>query len=163
MGRDLYRYTTATRLYEYLFLQGTVGRPGQVSKAGAFSTAASKDPCSYEGQVQYLEACNMSFRRTPLLEIGGFDDHAFRGVGEFSEPDACLRLTALVGGKLLFTQQAALLHCPSTDGAYNLRLDTATRLSNYMEFSARWVLPSLQHSAYKLFLRSYYRWKQQAH
>jgi GT2 family glycosyltransferase len=94
--------------------------PGRLSAWGQWSLKATSKRCRYEGEVEYLEACNMSFEREAFWSVNGFDEH-YRGIGDWSEPDLCFRLRAK-GHKLWFSRDAVVEHRPSQSGAYKKRL-----------------------------------------
>jgi GT2 family glycosyltransferase len=148
-NRDCFRLPT------WLF-SGKV--PGTISPWGQWSLEATKETCKYEGEVDYLEACNMAFEKKAFWEVDGFDER-FRGIGDWSEPDLCFRIRAL-GKKLWFARDAILEHRPSQSGAYNTRLVKCNRMENYELFSSRWIKPTLRHSLYKMILRTYFNLKE---
>lgn len=157
-SRDLFRYRFLKRLHDYAFVD--TAQPGIISSAGTFNTIAAEETCAYEGRVDYLEACNMSFKTEAIKAIGGFDE-AYRGIGDWSEPDACYRLRLRYGNNCLwFSAAARLEHHPSQGGAYLFRnQDAKQRLDNYRLFASRWVASTLHHRLYRSFLYSYYAWK----
>ena len=157
LQRDIFRFRWAKAIYDYLFLGRQAHLPGLITRAGTWTTGASEEACSYEGEVDYLEACNMAVRREAFLKIGGFDEQ-FRGIGDWSEPDAAYRLKSW--GKLWFSKDAKLYHNPSKSGAFLKRKQTGARLENYFLFAARWVKPHPRHTLFKWFLISYYRLKE---
>jgi GT2 family glycosyltransferase len=59
-------------------------------------------------EVQHLLGCNMSFRRAPILRLGGFDNF-FRLYNFREETDLCLRI-GLLGFRLVFDPEASLYH-----------------------------------------------------
>lgn len=129
--------------------------PGHITKAGAWTMGAAERSCVYDGEVQFLEACNMHFRRDAFWKAGGFDTR-YRGIGDWSEPDLAFRLRA-AGHRLWFSRDAKLEHRPSRTGAYTKRRgDSRNRMANYELFASRWVKPCLQHTVYKQFLKTYY-------
>lgn len=152
--RDLFKYSIAKVFYDKFFCEGKEKLPGTITRSGAWTTGASEET-TYEGEVDFLEACNMSFRRDAFFDCGGFDEE-YGGVGDWSEPDLSFRLREK-GGKLWFSQGIRLEHRPSKSGAYGKRKGQAKiRYSNYELFSKRWVKPCWRHSLYKLFMRTYY-------
>jgi len=157
-NRDIFRFKLIKKIYDWVFLDGIENLPGHITRAGTWTTGACNEDCSYEGYVQYLEACNMSFTREAFEKTGGFDE-SFKGVGDWSEPDLAFRVTK-AGYRLWFSRKAALRHNPSRSGAFRKRIgDSKNRLSNYVLFSDRHVSPSWRNSLYKAFLRSYYEVK----
>lgn len=152
-NRAVFRHKRLYNLYCKLFLDGGgINRPGHLSSAGA--VPYSTDSSSYEGPVEFLEACNMTFRTDMLRIIGGFNE-SYRDLGEWSEPDACHRISA-GGGLLWYSPKVALEHHPCEGGATLRRKQTGTRLANYLLYSRRWVKPCWRHTLYKLFLHLYY-------
>ena len=155
VNRDLFRYKLIKRAYDLLFLDGREYLPGHFTKAGAWTTGASEENCSYEGEVEFLEACNMAYRRDIFSSLGGFDN-SYRGIGDWSEPDLSFRIRR-AGYRLWFNRNAWLEHRPSRSGAFKKRSgDSRNRMANYELFSSRWIKPCWQHSLYKQFMRAYY-------
>lgn len=157
-NRDLFRFPWLKSLYDFVFLEGRAHLPGHFTRWGAWTTGAHKDHCAYDGEVEFLEACNMAFRRDVFEEMGGFDE-SYKGVGDWSEPDLAFRIRK-AGYKLWFSRDAKLEHRPSKSGAFKKRSkDSPNRLANYELFSDRWITPCWQHTVYKSFLRKYYALK----
>lgn len=156
-SRDLFRFKVAKSFYDWFFCEGKEALPGHICRSGAWTTGASLEACSYEGEVDFLEACNQSYRKVALQAVGGFDEH-YRGVGDWSEPDLCYRLKEH-RFKLHFTQGAKLYHLPSQTGAYSKRLHDNTRYQNYRRFASRWVRPNWKHGVYLKFLEGYFLMK----
>ena len=154
-SRDLFHYRFFKKLYDLIFLGERRDIPGTITASGAWTTAAADETCVYDGQVDYLEACNMAFRKDAFWEVGGFDE-IYKGVGDWSEPDIAFKIRGK-GYKLLFNHKAKLYHEPSQDGAFGRRAkESKIRLDNYLTFSQRWIRPCWRHELFKLFIRSYY-------
>lgn len=128
--------------------------PGRISKFGMWSLAATNENCTYEGEVNYLEACNMAFEKDAFWSVNGFDE-SYKGIGDWSEPDLCFRL-GKNGYRMWFSRNAVVEHCPSKSGAYKKRLIKCNRMENYEQFSKRWIKPCWQHSLFKMILRGYF-------
>ena len=129
--------------------------PGHITRWGAWTTGATEESCSYEGEVEFLEACNMSFRRDVFESLGGFDE-SYKGIGDWSEPDLSFRIRK-AGHHLWFSRDARLEHRASKSGAFKKRRsDSGNRMANYELFSSRWIKPCWGHSFYKRVLRTYY-------
>lgn len=157
-NRDLFRFVWIKRIYDFIFLEGNGHLPGHFTRWGAWTTGAADAGCTYDGPVHFLEACNMAFRADIFKSIGGFDT-AYKGVGDWSEPDLAFRVRK-AGHELWFSRDARLEHQPSKSGAFTKRKkDSPNRLANYWLFSKRWIRPCWQHTIYKLFLRAYYAYK----
>jgi len=154
-NRDLFRYPMLKKLYDWLFLDGLEQLPGHITSSGAWTTGACNESCSYEGRVDFLEACNMAFKREAFEKVGGFDE-SYRGIGDWSEPDLAYRIRK-EGSQLWFNPRAKLYHCPSRSGAFKLRLtDSKNRFENYLKFSNRHVPYHWRNELYKIFLRCFY-------
>lgn len=154
-NRDIFSFKFFKFLYDLWFCGGKASLPGHITESGAWTTGACNEDCSYEGPVQFLEACNMAFRRDVFNECGGFDE-TYGGVGDWSEPDLSFRIRK-AGYNLWFSRDAKLEHRPSKSGAFKKRLsDSRNRLSNYELFSSRWIEPCWSHDIYKWFLGIYY-------
>ena len=128
--------------------------PGTLSPWGQWSLAATKEDCFYNGEVDYLEACNMAFKASAFNQVGGFDE-SYKGVGDWSEPDLCFRLRRY-GHKLFFSRNARVEHRPSQSGAYKKRLVKCSRMENYELFSQKFIKPTLRHKCYKQALKTYF-------
>ena len=153
--RDLFRYRHLKRLHDWCFVDNPQ-QPGHLTCAGTYTTAAADEDCTYDGEVDYLEACNMSFRTAALKAVGGFDE-SFKGIGDWSEPDAGFRVRRATGGVLWFTPRAALFHQPALGGPTVHRWkDARNRMENYTLFASRWVRPHPRATAYRAFLAAYY-------
>lgn len=153
--RALFRYRRFRWVYDQLFLDSPA-LPGHLTRAGCFTTAAAEATCTYEGPVDYLEACNMAFHTEALKSIGGFDE-VFGGIGDWSEPDAALRVLRATGGMLWFTPDARLVHQPAGGSTTLLRRsDAHQRLANARLFHRRYRFHGWRHHAYRAFLTTYY-------
>lgn len=157
-NRDIFSHKLIKKTYDLLFLEGRESLPGHITRAGAWTTGACDEECAYEGEVQFLEACNMAFRADIFKILGGFDE-SYKGVGDWSEPDLAFRFRR-AGFKLWFSRDAKLYHEPSKSGAFNKRKgDAPNRMGNYELFSKRWVKPCFRHTLYKWFMKGYYAYQ----
>jgi len=155
-NRDLFRYKLFKRLYDFLFLGKLKDVPSRLSKCGAPSTASNDHDVMYEGQCDFLEACNMSVKRKEALDVGGFDKVYYR-TSEWCEVDLALKLGKV--GKLFFNNKAKLYHRPSKAGVYTARLVTKHRFDNFMHFQKKWVRPSFNTYLYRGFIWLYLKMK----
>ena len=154
-NRDLFRFKFFKRLFDLVFCDRLERLPGHISRAGAWTTGACFEDCSYVGEVMFLEACNMAFRRSIFERLGGFDEE-YKGVGDWSEPDLAYRVREM-GGTLWFNANARLYHLPSRQGAFKKRKkDAPNRMANYNRFSKKWIKPCLRHTIFKMFMKIYY-------
>lgn len=154
-NRDLFRHHLLKWLYDQVFLGRQQHLPGHFTEAGAWTTGAANETCDFEGPVQFLEACNMAYRRDVFFDMGGFDD-SYLGVGDWSEPDLAFRIRE-AGYSLWFSRDARLEHRPSKSGAFKKRRsDARNRMANYELFASRWIKPHWKHTLYKQFMKTYY-------
>lgn len=157
-NRDIFSYKFFKYLYDLWFCHGQSSLPGHITKAGAWTTGACNENCSYEGNIDFLEACNMAFRTDIFNSVGGFDE-SYLGIGDWSEPDLAFRVRKL-GYQLWFSRDARVEHRPSKSGAFKKRRkDAPNRMANYELFSSRWIKPCWQHTLYKWFMRTYYAYQ----
>lgn len=128
-------------IYSSVVLENQPRAVGRIFKSGAFSLGANyADALNLpeETQVDYLEACNMSFRRDALLAAGGFAS-CYGGIGDWSEPDAAFRIRAQ-GLKLIFNPRAVVIHKISQAGVFRQRgNDSRQRMINFITFYRRWI------------------------
>mgnify|MGYP001566525327 CR=1 FL=1 len=154
-NRDIFSYKFFKSLYDFWFCGKRRNLPGHITVSGAWTTGACDKTCSYEGEVDFLEACNMAYRADIFRKFGGFDE-SYQGVGDWSEPDLAFWIKR-AGYELWFARDAGLEHRPSQSGAFKKRKkQSVIRLENYERFSRRWITPCWQHELYKLFLKIYY-------
>ena len=132
------------KIYTFFVLENQSFAVGRIFKSGAFSLGANyarssqlKEPL----EVDYLEACNMSFRKDILDDIGGFS-REYGGIGDWSEPDLAFRVKAS-GYKLVFNPKAVVRHCISQGGVFKERgSDSYRRMKNFINFYFKWIKPN---------------------
>lgn len=156
-NRDLFKYKWAKRLYDIWFIGESAGIPGKLSKCGAPSTNSNDEGCSYKGEVDFLEACNMSVKRKEALDVGGFD-YGYYKTSEWCEVDLSKKLKSR--GTLFFYPEAMLYHKPSKAGVYKERLSTKHRWENFCLFQRKWIKPSLQRHLYWVFIWTFFKLKE---
>lgn len=129
------------KIYNYLILENQPYHIGKIFKSGAFSLGANYIESSNlpeEIEVDYLEACNMSFRKCVLDEIGGFS-YEYKGIGDWSEPDLAFRVKD-AGYRLIFNSKAKVIHNISQKGVFNQRgKDSYQRMLNFINFYFKWI------------------------
>lgn len=157
-NRDIFKFDLIRKLHDKLFLDGLEDLPGHITRAGAWTHGAHLESCHYAGEVDFLEACNMAYRKEALDEVGGFDEK-YGGIGDWSEPDLSFRIRK-AGWKLWFTALAKVYHNTSKSGAYHKRKRKCSRMENYERFSRKWIKPYWKHSLFKMFMRTYYSLKE---
>lgn len=140
-SRDLF-WSLIGKLYFNFFLEKQPYRVAYWFESGTFSLGSNfpislKEPLQ---EVTNLEACNFSVRTNLLRTIGGFDP-VFSGVGEYHEADAAFKIKKM-GYKLVFNPKACLNHCPSQKGIYTSRLDSYSRIINFIIFYMRHIRPN---------------------
>ena len=78
---------------------------------GTLTGNFAADP-GHDVDVDHLQGCNMSFRRSVLAEIGGIHDH-YPGTCLREESDISLRVRA-AGHRIVYTPRAVVLHIGGT-------------------------------------------------
>lgn len=158
-NRDLFKYKFIKKyVYDKFFCESKSDLPGRLMKSGAFTTGSSSKDCHYEGEVDFLEACNMAFVKSVFNRVGMFSNE-YKGVGEWQEPDVCFAIKKL-GYKMWFNPKAKVYHNISQQGAYKRRFEESKiRYSNYLTFSKKWIKPHWKHTLFKLFMNAYYAYK----
>ena len=155
-NRDLFRFKRWKALYDLWFLGRKAAIPGMLGNCGAPSTASNDSGCSFEGEVDYLEACNMSVKRKEAIDVGGYDYKYYR-TSEWCEVDLSLKLGQR--GKLWFAPNCKLAHRPSKAGVYKERLATKHRWDNFIYFQRKWVKPGFKTYTYRGFIWLYLKLK----
>ena len=156
-NRDIFKYSFWKKVHDHLFLGRLKRYPGRLSSCGCPSMRSNDEDCRYEGEVDYLEACNMSVRRKEALDAGGFD-RIFYKTSEWCEVDLALQLKKK--GVLLYNQRCLLYHRPSEQGIYASRLSTAHRWDNFKHFQKKWVKVSLRRHLYWAWVWIYLKLKE---
>ncbi len=80
---------------------------GQFLEDGTLTGYFAADP-GHDLEVDHLQGCNMSFRRSALEAIGGIHDH-YPGTCLREESDISLRIRA-AGHRIIYTPTAVVLH-----------------------------------------------------
>lgn len=153
------------KIYFGYFLEG---KPFAVSKwfrSGAFSLGANYPEClklEEPVEVTHQEACNMATRKDLLEKVGGFDE-AFKGIGEFNEPDISFKIRKL-GYKIVFNPKAVVKHLPSKEGFFKERPNSYSRILNFINFYFRHIRPNtldkfVRFFSYLLFLNGFWIYK----
>ena len=153
-NRDCFKFKKLSDLQGWLFK--VPSEPGRLSPYGTPSMASNYAGCTYEGEVDYLECCNMAVKRKEAIEVGGFD-YDYIKTSEWCELDLSLRLRKK--GRLVFRQACAIEHRPSKAGIYTNRLKTNHRWLNFMRFQKKWVKPGLLTYTYRAFIWTYLKIK----
>lgn len=131
------------RIYTVFILERSADSVGRIFRSGAFSVGSNYDKSAKlpgNIEVDYLEACNMSFRREILLKTGGFSPE-YKGIGDWSEPDLAFRVHQ-AGYRLVFNPKAAVIHRISCKGVFQQRGDDSfQRMVNFVHFYFKWMRP----------------------
>lgn len=152
--------------YNFIVLENNPYAVGRIFKSGAFSVGSNyPQEINFKDniEVDYLEACNMSFRRGILDKIGGFSEE-YKGVGDWSEPDLAFRVSE-AGFKLIFNPGLAVSHNISQKGVFQDRgKDSYQRMKNFLHFYFKWIKPNtpekfIRFCANVLFLDMYWLYK----
>ncbi|TBR17622.1 glycosyltransferase family 2 protein [bacterium] len=130
-------------IYSHFVLEGDPYAVGRICNSGFFSLGSNYPESTritgYQ-KVDYLEACNMSFRHDVLNKTGGFSLD-YKGVGEWSEPDLAFRVKN-EGFKLIFNPKAVVHHHISQQGVFKDRgINVGLRSENFIHFYFLWIKP----------------------
>lgn len=131
------------KFYLGIILENKVKDVGRILKSGAFTPGSNfKDCLSLPGiiDVDYLEACQMCFRRKLLEELKGFD-YVYEGTGEWQEPDLSFKAREK-GYRLVFNPKAVTYHYISRAGVFKERTNSYERSKNFIFFYMRWIKPN---------------------
>ena len=142
--------------------------PQAVSKwfrCGAFSLGSNYEEClNIKGYIEVTnqEACNMAVRKGLLEKINGFDE-AFKGIGEYNEPDVTFKIRKL-GYRIIFNPKAAVFHLPSKEGFFKDRPNSYDRVLNFINFYFRHIKADnidkiLRFYSYLLFINFFFIFK----
>lgn len=126
-------------LYCKLFLEGNYWEVGRICRSGAVTMGSNFKTCLkiQNKEVDYLEACNMSFRKSLVKKVGGFSQE-FQGTSEWSEPDLAIRIKK-IGYKMIFDRRVMLTHKPSREGNFSKRVKAKERMDNFLKFYLKYI------------------------
>ena len=126
-------------LYNDYLYEGKIGEVSQFLKSGVF-TLGSNFPSALAlekaVEVNNLEACNWSARTEILKHIGGFDEIYLKGLGDYHEADAALKIQK-TGKKLVFNPQVRLRHNVEVGKVEAARPAPYWRIQNFIIFYFR--------------------------
>lgn len=152
-NRDSIKYEKLSKLLGWMFKVPT--DPGKLSPCGTPSMASNFET-SYQGDVEYLECCNMSVWKETAINVGGFD-HTYYKTSEWCEVDLAMAMAKK--GKLIYSKKCELFHRPSKAGIYTARIDIKHRWFNFMHFQLKWIKPSFLTYTYRGFVWIYLKMK----
>jgi GT2 family glycosyltransferase len=130
------------KLYKEIILENKIMNVGKILKSGAFTPGSNFKEClDLPGliEVDYLEACQMCFKRSLLAELNGFD-YIYEGTGEWNEPDFAFRVRKK-GYRLVFNPKAVTYHHISQAGVFKARTNAYERSKNFVNFYFRNMKP----------------------
>lgn len=146
------------KLYFLLFLENKPFLIGRFFRSGAYSiggmTKKVIDRLNHPIEVEFLEACNMSFKREVLEQVGGFDP-TFIGLGDYHEADLCFRVRKF-GYKLIFNPKVLVYHFPKKSHSGAESTKAFERMRNFATFAKRHIGFSSKLFLYFLFLMGYH-------
>lgn len=126
-------------LYNDYLYENKMYEVSQFLKSGVFTLGsnfpqAAALPASLE--VNNLEACNWSARTAILKEIGGYDEIYVKGLGDYHEADAALKIQK-AGYKLIFNPKVKLRHNVEVGTVAKARPAPYWRIQNFIIFYFR--------------------------
>lgn len=86
--------------------------------------------------VNNLEACNWSARTALVKRIGGFDERYTKGLGDYHEADAAMKIEEL-GFRLVFNSKVNVIHNVEAAGVQAARPAAYHRIQNFIYFYFR--------------------------
>jgi len=150
------------KIYVSVVLEGRALDVGRIFRSGMFSPGSNFPRSLSLGtiDVDYVEACNMTYRKSLIEKLGGFNGTVYNQ--EWSEDELCFRIRRL-GYKLIFNSEAAVQHLVSPAGGAD-RMDAYGRSLDFIHFYFRNVRPdsidkSLRFSLAVLFWVGYWFYK----
>lgn len=136
------------KIYSYFVLENNPDTIGKIYKSGAFSLGSNFKESTLitkQFEVDYLEACNMNFRKSVIDTIGFFSPE-YLGLGDWSEPDLAFRVKK-AGYRLVYNPKAIVNHCISQKGVFEQRgNDSCQRMINFVHFYFKWNRLNLEKS-----------------
>jgi GT2 family glycosyltransferase len=126
-------------LYHDVLYEGQLFDVSKFLDSGVF-TIGSNYPSALDirepHDVDTLEACNWAARRHLLNEVGGFDEVFTRGLSDYHESDAAMKIKAL-GTRLIFNPKVSVRHCVETGKVKKARPAAMYRMHNFIIFYFR--------------------------
>ena len=127
------------RLYNDYLYENKMYEVSQFLKSGVFTLGSNFSASTgLQGQVEVnnLEACNWSARTAILKEIGGYDEIYVKGLGDYHEADAALKIQK-AGYKLIFNPKVKLKHNVEVGTVAKARPAPYWRIQNFIIFYFR--------------------------
>lgn len=127
------------RLYNDYLYESKMHTVSTLLKSGVFTLGSNyKSAMDIDGiqEVSNLEACNWSARTALVRQIHGFDEIYVKGLGDYHESDAALKIKNL-GYKLVFNPMAALRHNVEVGTVDKARPAPYWRIQNFIIFYFR--------------------------
>lgn len=134
-GKEFVFWRLIGKVYFNIILEGKPFEVGKIFRSGAFSLGSNyQNSINLLGivEVDYLEACNMSFRKEAIELVGGFDSR-YTGTAEWNEPDICFRIKK-IGYKLFSNPKALVEHHVTRSGVFGARVNAYERSRNFVYF-----------------------------
>ena len=126
-------------IYNNIIYENKMLAVSQFLESGVFTLGSNYPQClalSGSQTVHNLEACNWSSRTVLLRKIGGFDTIYLKGLGDYHEADAALKIKKL-GYKLIFNPKVALKHNVEIGTVAKARPAPFYRIQNFLIFYFR--------------------------
>lgn len=124
--------------YDYLY-EGQIKQPSLFLESGLFTLGSNFPQAAKLNkilEVSNLEACNFSARTKILKQIGGFDPIYLKGLGDYHEADAALKIKRS-GFRLVFNPKVKLYHRVEMGTVPKARPAAFYRIQNFLIFYFR--------------------------
>lgn len=112
-------------------------KPGQILPDGTRTTHFYK---TERTRIDWGMGCNMSFRKSVLAEINGFDER-YRGAAKHEDIDAFVRVRQ-AGHTAIFEPSASLIHLKATEGGCRSEIEQLRRARSYLRSEALFCMVS---------------------
>lgn len=149
-------------IYLDLLYEGRIFDVSTFLPSGVFTIGSNfKSSLKLRGllRVNNLEACNWSARTKLLKKVGGFDEIYVKGLGDYHEADAALKIKSL-GYYLIFNPRVKLQHNVESGHIPKARPAPYYRIQNFIIFYFRFFriknLSQLTRFSINLFLQNCY-------
>lgn len=126
-------------LYNDYLYENKMYEVSQFLQSGVFTLGSNfKNSLELSGliEVNNLEACNWSVRTALLKQAGGYDEIYTKGLGDYHEADAALKIKK-IGYKLIFNPKVKLKHNVEAGKVDKARPAPYWRIQNFIIFYFR--------------------------
>lgn len=135
--RDVFKFYKSQGLFgqiwQKFFLENKTKEPGLILKNGWWTPGSNfESSTKIKGikEVDYLEPCNMTYRRQVIEKVNGFDHRYYK---DWSEADLAFRVKN-TACRLVFNPKAVVYHNITQTGAYSGRTAAKERMIDFYRY-----------------------------